>query len=135
MTRINSIPVYELSDPQLVAEYRELPRAIKMKVNTKDAPQRYCLGQGHVKWAKKHSIYLFKRYKDLIEEMKFRGFTPNYTMEDLLKRFPPLPENSNDYIPDDRDMHINRERIMQKYSIRPHFYKWTKREKPNYLKG
>ena len=29
MTRINVIPVEELSDQHLMAEYRELPRAIK----------------------------------------------------------------------------------------------------------
>lgn len=31
MTRINVIPVSELSDQHLIAEYRELPRVLKSK--------------------------------------------------------------------------------------------------------
>lgn len=51
MTRINVVPVFELSDQHLMAEYRELPRVIKQKINTTDAPRLYKLGLGHVKWA------------------------------------------------------------------------------------
>ena len=49
MTRINLVKVEELSDQHLIAEYRELPRCLKQKVNLKDAPDRYTLGKGHVK--------------------------------------------------------------------------------------
>lgn len=40
MTRINLVPVEELSNQHLVAEYRELPRCIKQKINTECAPER-----------------------------------------------------------------------------------------------
>ena len=51
MTRINLIDVEELSDQNLLAEYRELPRCIKQDINTDDAPDKYTLGKGHMKWA------------------------------------------------------------------------------------
>ena len=33
MTRINVVPVKELSDQHLIAEYRELQRVIKQQIN------------------------------------------------------------------------------------------------------
>ena len=40
MTRINVVPVKELSDQHLIAEYRELPRVIKQRINIDDAPEK-----------------------------------------------------------------------------------------------
>lgn len=58
MTRINVVPVEELSDAWLIAEYRELPRVLNGNFSIKDAPNRYKLGTGHVKLDRKLP-YLF----------------------------------------------------------------------------
>ena len=44
MTRINVVPVEELSDAWLIAEYRELPRVLNGNFSIKDAPNRSKLG-------------------------------------------------------------------------------------------
>ena len=68
------MPVSELSDQHLIAEYHELPRVIKQNINTENAPKTYKLGEGHVRWARKHATYCMHRYIDLCWEMKYRGF-------------------------------------------------------------
>lgn len=52
MIDINVVPVSWLSDLWLRAEYRELPRCIKQLIRIDDAPERYVLGRGHMKWLK-----------------------------------------------------------------------------------
>ncbi|MBP5469104.1 MAG: endonuclease, partial [Candidatus Riflebacteria bacterium] len=79
MTRINTVPVEELSDPHLRAELRELPRVLKQNIDISDTPERYCLGKGHMKWARKHWVFCVNRYKELVAEMQYRGFKVSYT--------------------------------------------------------
>lgn len=136
MTRINLIPVHELSDQHLIREYNELPRCIKQKINTKDAPERYTLGKGHMKWAKNHSAFLTDRYEDLCDEMKFRGFKVNYPFIELLKVFVnnTTIEDARSYRVDEVDILKSRNRIIEKYLLKPDWYRWTKRSKPSYLR-
>jgi deoxyribonuclease (pyrimidine dimer) len=131
MTRVNLIDVRELSDQHLVAEYRELPRCIKQSINTLDAPVVYCLGKGHVKWAKKHSVFLLKRYKDICEEMTYRGFKVNYPHEDLVEycKNNCKKDDFNDYVPTEEDIKISRKRIIEKINQNLTWYKWTNRLK------
>lgn len=138
MTRINVVPVEELSDQWLLAEYRELPRILKQEhIYVGDAPDKYCLGKGHVKFMVVHSLFCLNRYAFICREMKHRGFTVNYPYDDLDK----LVEDkqvtlySEPFIPDESDIQINRQRLIEKYKMKPEFYKWTNREKPNWLKG
>ena len=131
MTRINVVPPSELSDAWLIAEYRELPRVLKQHFNIKDASNSYKLGTGHVKWARKHALFLVKRFNSLVNEMKYRGFTPNYNKS--LAHFL-TNEICNDYVVTEQDKLINRQRLLEKYKINKKVYKWTKREKPFYLK-
>ena len=136
MTRINLIDVRELSDQHLIAEYRELPRCIKQIINTLDAPTVYCLGKGHMKWAKKHPVFLLTRYKDICEEMIYRGFKVNYPHEDLVEHCKNSckKDDFNDYVPTKEDIKISRERIIEKINQNPTWYKWTNRLKPIYAK-
>lgn len=132
MTRINVIPVTELSDQWLLAEYRELPRIVKGKFNLKDAPECYCLGKGHVKWAKLHAWWCVCRYEEICEEMKHRGFKVNYPYYDLYD----LAQGSNcgcGYVVSSSDTNLNRKRLIEKYNMKPDYYKWTKRDKPDWL--
>lgn len=132
MTRINVISTKELSDQWLIAEYRELPRVIKQHIDIRNAPEIYCLGKGHVKWAKLHSWWCLCRYKEICNEMIYRGFTVNYPYEDLLNLF----YGSNcgcDYVVTSDDIILNRQRLIEKYKMKPNYYRWTNREKPKYF--
>lgn len=88
MTRINCVPVTELSDKHLLAEYRELPRVYPLAFKAwqrgdlyrspSDLPSCYTLGKGHVKFFYVRLGYLTGRYRSLVHELKQRGFNPLY---------------------------------------------------------
>lgn len=136
MTRINVIPVEELSDQHLIAEYRELPRIIKQEhIYVGDAPDKYVLGKGHIKWAIKHGNFCMYRYYLLCEEMKYRGFKVNYSYEDLdkLATDNQIRLYTQNYWPTDDDIELSRNRIKEKLAMKPQWYKWTNRQKPYYV--
>lgn len=136
MTRINVVPVEELSDQHLIAEYRELPRCIKQKINVKNAPTTYCLGVGHMKWARAHIKFLLRRYRQLCIEMAYRGFTVNFGWDNLVYiacLYSPAGCLNTDYAPTRKDLKLNKERLIEKYRKKPTFYKWTQRKKPKYM--
>lgn len=119
MTRINCIPVEELSGPHLVAEYRELPRVFALaEKSIKRAkliqPEAYTLGKGHVLFFYTRLGYLQKRHAALIAEMKRRGYNPSFTGIER-KDFPLIPEHYwNDWIPTPEAIEINRQRIKER---------------------
>lgn len=131
MTRINLVPVEELSDQWLIAEYRELPRVLKGKINIKDAPDNYVLGNGHMKWARKYNIFTCNRMEQIVKEMHFRGFKTNFSA-DLSKYITNIEKL--DYTPNLDDLQLSKQRLIYKYNKKPYFYRWTKRNKPDYLK-
>lgn len=135
MTRINVVSVKELSDQWLLAEYRELPRCIKQDINTDSASESYCLGKGHMAWAKFHSLFLLRRYKMICDEMNFRGFNINFPYGELeLYNFThSLPINCRKYDVNEDDVNINRQRLIERYKANPKAHRWTKRKKPKYL--
>lgn len=137
MTRINVIPVEELSDQHLIAEYRELPRCVKQDINLEDAPKNYTLGKGHMKWAAQYPVFLMNRYREIYDEMVFRGFNPNFHHSDL-RDF--VYENKMElviegpaYRVSNKDIELNRQRLTEKYNMKPDFYNWTNRTKPEWL--
>ena len=136
MTRINVVPVEELSDQHLIAEYHELPRVIKQNINISDAPDKYVLGKGHVKWAKRHSFYVLSRYVLIVNEMAFRGFRMNYRAFDEDDSAEPqyVQVGAEDYNVTQDDIELNRQRIRGKIAAKPDFYRWTKRTQPNWTK-
>lgn len=83
MTRINCIPVEELHDKHLIAEYRELPRVFKLAKPGVPIPEKYVLGTGHVKFFYNKLHWLYTRQKQLVAEMKRRGFNPKFDPEYL----------------------------------------------------
>lgn len=135
MTRVNVIPVRWLSDLWLLAEYRELPRCIKQLINTDDAPEQYVLGKGHMKWARHHSAYLMRRYKELCDEMEFRGFKVNYPYEELFTYCYNNVKNNDFqwYSVTEADIALNCQRLLERYRENPTVHKWTKRNKPEWL--
>lgn len=135
MTRINLVPVKELSDQHLIAEYHELPRVIKQNIDIRDAPEVYCLGKGHMKWAKLFSASTVRRYYDLYNEMVYRGFNPKFHWQGLFNIWTGQDITINLYYPSKADIELSRKRLIEKYNLKPNYYKWTKRVKPSYYKG
>ena len=116
MTRINCIPVEELTREHLVAEYRELPRVFNLSRTNAKIPATYCMGAGHVTFFYDKLGYLFKRQHQLYDEMRARGYNANYH-PDGLKDIGPR-ENWNDWEPDAAAMEINRSRIADRLKER-----------------
>lgn len=86
MTRVNCIPVRQLARQHLVAEYRELPRVFALAQaaylrgeDPLDFPRTYRLGTGHVKFFYSRIGYLVRRQRQLIAEMRRRGYNPTHT--------------------------------------------------------
>lgn len=73
MTRINSaIPVKHLTDEMLLAEHREikrLPTVLSKAVQCNSlskAPNKFCLGTGHVKFFLNKMLFVFKDRKSVV---------------------------------------------------------------------
>tara|TARA_B110000116_G_scaffold140098_1_gene121449 strand:+ start:33 stop:506 length:474 start_codon:yes stop_codon:yes gene_type:complete len=133
MTRINIVSVHQLFDQHLIAEYREIlmvPAALKRTLNSKTGldqskiSKTYTLNSGHVYFFYDKGQYLCKRYKEIIDEMKRRGFKPN-----LSRKFPKdifLKNNLyNDWTPQPEELEIIKKRIKSKIKQKPHWYRKT----------
>ena len=133
MTRINIVPVEELFDQHLIAEYREItmvPAALNRTLKSKKGFDEkfinriYTLNKGHVYFFYNKGKYLNKRYQAIIKEMQLRGFRPN-----LNRKFPKqvFIENNlyNDWQPTIEDLKIIRKRIKIKLKQKPYWYKKT----------
>ena len=133
MTRINIIDPSELTDQHLIAEYREifmvggsLNRTLNSKVGYRESkvPKRYTLNSGHVYFFYNKGKYLHNRYKELIDEMKKRGFNPDKSRVFPTKVF---KDNGlyNDWMPNINDYKIIRQRIEERISAKPNWYRKT----------
>jgi len=133
MTRINIIDVSELTDQHLIAEYREitmvpgsLRRTLVSKIGYQESrvPKRYTLNNGHVYFFYNKGLYLYKRYRQLVIEMKRRGFNP-----DKNRKFPKdiFIDNNlyNDWMPTMEDYKVIRQRIEEKIALKPDWYRKT----------
>ena len=135
MTRINIIPPSELTDQHLIAEYREItmvPAALSRTLKSKAGLQKnriskkYTLNTGHVYFFYDKGKYLDKRYSQLVQEMKKRGFYVDQTRKFPKEIFP--AELYNDWIPSADDQKIIRERISEKIQQKPNWYRKTNNE-------
>ena len=73
MTRINCIPVEQLLDQHLFAEYREITRVASLQRSLPDYG-KYTMGTGHVKFFYNKGLYLADRCNALLLELAKRGF-------------------------------------------------------------
>lgn len=142
--RINVIPVSELYDQHLVAEYREikmLPKMLCRSLNSKKGvdfdklPKEYTLNKGHGKFFYDKLLFIEKRFDEILQEMSSRGFKTSSV--DLYMKdydyssicfdsscdaiFPPLYK---DYIPTKEAIEINCERIVLRVSEVKNFYRY-----------
>ena len=121
MTRINVVPVSELSSKHLVAEYREiarLPNNLKKSLNRKskpfslsEIPPKYVLGKGHVKFFFNKFKYLKNRFEELVNEMIKREYSHNYTDSSI---FDVESEYMGEYNPTEEALKLNRQRIRER---------------------
>lgn len=128
MTRINCIPVTELTDEHLGAEYRELPRVFNLVLDAAARgeqpcdprnPTDYTLGPGHVRFFYPRLAYIVQRYVQLVRECRRRGRAVAY--EGLPAAAEQIPgEWFGEWEPDDRAIFINRARIMDRLYEREH---------------
>lgn len=137
MTRINLVPITELSDQHLIAEYREifmvgpaLQRSLKSPNwnKTKETlPKEFTLNKGHIKFFYNKGKYLYNRYLKLIKEMKNRGMNPDPSRKFKREQWP--DELFNDWMPSAKDLEIIRERIQLRIKQKPNWYRWSKNER------
>ena len=131
MTRINLVDPQELTDQHLVAEYREIFMVGSSLVrslaspnwNDNKIPKQFSLNKGHVSFFYDKGEYLYKRYLDLIDEMKRRGMNPDPARVFKREQWP--DDKWNDWTPSEADKDIVRERIALRISQKPDWYRKT----------
>ena len=121
MTRINLIPVQELTRLHLISEYREitrLPGNLNRWINRKNKPSNiseiplnYVLGTGHILFFLNKFKWLQNRFELLVDEMHRRGYNPTYTDSSIFKVDDVW---YNDWVADEKAIEINKQRIRER---------------------
>lgn len=127
MTRINVIPVTELTDQHLMAEYRELPMvpaaARRSKPDNYKHTSRYTLNGGHVLFFYDKKQYLLNRWLELIAELCDRGFAIDPAARIVhwtaMDKFPQV-----EWQPDQHAIEINTQRINERINQKRHWYRY-----------
>lgn len=128
MTRVNVVPVQELTRQHLIAEYREIVRVFALVRNAQDKginkfnfnkkykqPTEYTLGTGHVLFFYNKLGYILSRYHQLVAEMRERNYNTNHISDDELC-VGINTEWFGMYEPTQKALEINRERIQKRLS-------------------
>ena len=135
MTRINlGIDPTELCDQHLIAEYRELPRMrafaqgrLDRYGSTGPRPVEPTLGTGHMAYFIPYGASLQNRYNGLVDEMVYRGFTPNHPWRDYPGAFAQIITPHHEKI----GRHILQARLIEKLHNGMKST-WTKRRRPDW---
>ena len=134
MTRINLVPVTELADQHLFAEWREIkmvPRSLQRSLRARGregvlgmVPREFTLNTGHVSFFYDKGFYLAKRYEALSLELEERDYRYDRSARlDPEEVFVGLPNRfHSDYTPTPEALAIVRERIALRISQKPWFY-------------
>lgn len=128
MTRINIIPVSELTNEHAFGEYKEMLRPLTKvrnalvkypnkwafyKAYEKKMPNEYTMGRGHETFMFDKLMFIAKRYQEICEWRKERGYKyKEISVEQLLEGLPDWV--CQDYIPTPEALQINRERIAKR---------------------
>jgi len=118
ITRINvGVSPVELNRQHLLAEHREItriPNAIRSgRFSDKGIPTEFTLGKGHVKFFYYRLSYLKRRYYELYQECKRRGYNVTAKHGAFLREGI-QPNHWQDYTPTDRDRQIIQQRIEER---------------------
>ena len=101
MTRINIVPVEELTDQHLMAEYREIfmiGSALQISLKSKNwdpkrIPDKFTLNTGHVTFFYDKGQYLYKRYQQIQKELTKRNFNLDKSRLFKVTQFPTMIGN------------------------------------------
>lgn len=136
MTRVNLVPVQELADQHLFAEFRELkmvPKSLARSIAArgelgvvKMIPAAYALGTGHVSFFYDKGAYLLYRYSRIRQELARRGVKFDHTSaldsDGIWDRY---PQFFNDYTPTPSALSLVRARIADRIAMKPKWYKYN----------
>lgn len=128
MTRVNVVPVDELTKEHAFGEYKEVLRVFGgtkralakypnriafYKAYRDKIPADYTMGTGHVLHFYDKLMYIAERYQQLCEWRKVRGYryTP-ISIEELVDGLPSFVLQS--YTPTENALRLNRERIAER---------------------
>lgn len=130
MTRINLIPVEELSDQHLLAEHREIKRIPNVILSGRYSldwqPSQYVLWPWHCKFFYDKNEFLRFRYQELYLECIKRWFNVRWyyiSFNEVIYNHPELSRVR--YKPTQEEIELSRARIKEKLAAKPLFYKWT----------
>ena len=133
MTRINLIDVSTMTDQHLLAEYRELPRIVndwKKRYGDvkfyKAIPNKFCLGQGHVKFFRNKIQFLIQRHRLIVDELLKRNFSVKQIsiVDNKVTHLLNIDVNQITWKPSDEDIEISQQRITEKIKQKPEFYRF-----------
>ena len=126
MTRINVVPVEELTNKHLMAEYHEITRIFRLVREAQNRginkynidyrlsiPIEYTLGKGHVLFFYNKLRFILNRYKELQFELRSRNYNISPIDDSSLIEGIRM-EWLNDYIPTNDALDINRTRIFER---------------------
>lgn len=123
MVRINLIHPSKLTDQHLIAEYNEilmLQGYARKFPSLEGIPEKYVLGKGHIKFFKNKLKYLKDRHESIKLEMKKRGFKTLKSIK--LNGF--SKAHKKDWNPEERDIIIIKNRLKEKLTKRPEWYRY-----------
>jgi len=135
MTRINLVQVEKLADQHLMAEWREIkmiPAALRRSLRTrkvsdilKDIPVRYTLNKGHVTFFFDKMKFLTERYELLTYELLNRNYNlSNISSFSEFLQDIPAKFCSRNWLPDNAEIEISKERILNRISEKPEWYRY-----------
>lgn len=126
MTRINVVPVEELSDKHLSGEFHEISRvftlARKRGSPHPKSPSEYTLGKGHVLFFYDRLFWVANRYHSLARELQLRAFLKKRDSSVDMDRVSKVvsdaklevPHLFGKYCPTPEALAINRQRILER---------------------
>ena len=137
MTRVNLVPVSDLYDQHLMAEYREIPMVVaslkrSLAANANDPsklriPPSFRLNAGHVSFFYNKGRWLYSRYCLVINELLARGFNirpSERSVEWSLFLRHDLFETK--WQPSNEDVALSKQRIDVRVAAKPNWYRMTK---------
>lgn len=121
MTRVNLVPVEELTRLHLQGELTEITRVFGLARKAqfdiirgrRKLPLAYTMGDGHVMFFYNKLKFIALRYQSLVDEMLRRGYKPNrISTEDLMSGID--YRLFNDYVPTPEALAISWGRINER---------------------
>lgn len=134
MTRVNLIPVENLSDQHLFSEWREIkriPTFLKKLLKTKSEkeilsriPLSFTLNKGHVLFFLDKMLFLHNRYVKLTEELVNRNYKITEFDADDMFLTVPISFRQKEWIPSSVEIDISLERILNKIKEKDNWYRY-----------